>query len=94
MIITSLTCYRDRKMLAILAVTIAMISSAPRPSSDFSLHSALRSSSDQRSGGKLAIGKDWGLNPAAIAEFKNTNLDNSALKHILRYKNINICFLS
>ena len=94
MIITSLSCYRVRKMLAILAVTIAMVSSAPRPSSDFYLLTALRSSSDQLAGGKLAMGKDWGLNPAAIAEFKSTNLDKSTLKHILRYKDINICFVS
>eukprot|EP00090_Calanus_glacialis_P035305 TRINITY_DN60294_c0_g1_i1.p1 TRINITY_DN60294_c0_g1~~TRINITY_DN60294_c0_g1_i1.p1 ORF type:complete len:137 (-),score=32.50 TRINITY_DN60294_c0_g1_i1:145-555(-) len=76
--------HRVRNMLAILvilAMTPDLIRSAPRPSSDFL--SALRSSS----GGKLAMGKDWGLNPAAISEFRNNNLDTKALRQILSRSN-------
>ena len=58
MAITSLTYFLSKKMVAIL-VMITMASSAPRPSSDFL--SSLRSSSDQLSGGQLAMGRDWGL---------------------------------
>eukprot|EP00092_Neocalanus_flemingeri_P017137 GFUD01018534.1.p1 GENE.GFUD01018534.1~~GFUD01018534.1.p1 ORF type:complete len:152 (+),score=19.41 GFUD01018534.1:190-645(+) len=91
MITTSLTCSRDRKILAILAVMIALTpditSSAPRPSPDHSLLSALRGSSDQLASGNLAMGRDWGLNPAAIAEFKNKNLDTNTLQQILSHSN-------
>eukprot|EP00092_Neocalanus_flemingeri_P017136 GFUD01018533.1.p1 GENE.GFUD01018533.1~~GFUD01018533.1.p1 ORF type:complete len:154 (-),score=23.78 GFUD01018533.1:105-566(-) len=91
MITTSLNCSRDRKILAILAVMIALTpditSSAPRPSSDHSLLSALRGSSDQLASGNLAMGRDWGLNPAAIAEFKNKNLDTNTLQQILSRSN-------
>ena len=65
-------------MTTILFQTSKVTLGAPRPSSDFL--SALRSSS----GAKLGLGKDWGLNPATLPEFKNSNLDTKALKQILR----------
>ena len=77
MAITSLTCSLSKKMVAIL-VMITMASSAPRPSSDFL--SSLRSSSDQLSGGQLAMGRDWGLSMGD----KEGRGDGGALQQILR----------
>merc|ERR1711942_343770 len=68
-------------IIRIIIMTSQVTLGAPRPSSDFL--SALRSSS----GAKLGLGKDWGLNPAALPEFKNSNLDTKALRQILSRSN-------
>ena len=77
MIITILTFSLSKKMVAIL-VMITMARSAPRPSSDFL--SSLRGSSDQLSGGQLAMGRDWGLSMGD----KEGRGDGGALQQILR----------
>merc|ERR1719369_390798 len=70
-------------MLVIIATTTEVTLSAPRPRPSADFLSALRSSS----GAKLGLGKDWGLNPHTLPEFKNSNLDTKALQQILSRSN-------